>query len=58
MIDKSITRRAIARNVNLPLHADNSKSVRELGMRYRPMAESMNEFFQQLVDSGQLSARR
>ena len=54
MIDKSITRKAIARNVNLPLRADNTKSVRELGLGYRPLAESMNEFFQQLIDSGQL----
>ena len=31
---------------------DNSKSIRELGMTYRPLAETMNDFFQQVIDSG------
>ena len=31
---------------------DNSKSIQELGMQYRPMRESMQDFFQQMIDSG------
>ena len=30
------------------------KGVRDLGMKYRPMKESMIDFFQQMIDSGQL----
>lgn len=54
LANKSVTRRVVARNIGLPWRADNSRSRNELGMRYRPLAESMNDFFQQLVETGQL----
>ncbi|KWE60689.1 diaminohydroxyphosphoribosylaminopyrimidine deaminase [Burkholderia sp. MSMB2157WGS] len=54
LVNKSVTRRVIARNVGLRWRADNSRSRNELGIRYRPLAESMNDFFQQLVETGQL----
>lgn len=54
MVNKAMTRKWISRNVNLPWIGDNSKGVRELEMRYRPMKESMIDFFQQMIDSGQL----
>ena len=54
IMDKSMTRKMIARNVDLPWRADNSKGVRELGLSYRPLQESMNDFFQQMIDSGYL----
>ena len=54
MINKSLTRKWVSLNVNLPWIADNSKGVRELNMQYRPIKDSMTEFFQQLIDSGQL----
>ncbi|MCU7811929.1 MAG: NAD-dependent epimerase/dehydratase family protein [Candidatus Thiodiazotropha sp. (ex Notomyrtea botanica)] len=50
-MDKAMTRKIIARNINLFWIGDNSKSTRELGMIYRPLAESMNDFFQQLVEN-------
>lgn len=50
-VDQHLTRRNIARNVNFPWKGDNSKSIRELGMHYRLMNESINEHFQQLVDA-------
>ena len=53
-MDKATSRRMIARNVDLPWRADNSKGIRELGIAYRPLAESMNDFFQQMIDSGYL----
>jgi dihydroflavonol-4-reductase len=54
MVNKAMTRKWVSRNVNLPWKGDNSKSVRDLGMKYRPMKESMIDFFQQMIDSGQL----
>lgn len=54
LANKGVTRRVIARNVGLPWRGDNSRSRNELGLRYRPLAESMNDFFQQFVETGQL----
>lgn len=56
LADKTMTRTLIARNINLPWKGDNSKSIRELKMQYRSLSESMNEFFQQMLDSGLLKA--
>ena len=58
LADKTTTRMMIARNVDLPWKGDNGKSVRELGMSYRPLSESINDFFQQMIDSGYLAGRR
>lgn len=52
LVDDSVTRKFVSRNVGLPFHADHGKSVRELGMTYRPLAESITEMFQQMVDAG------
>ena len=54
MVNKAMTRKLVSLNVNLPWKGDNSKGIRELDMKYRPMKESMIDFFQQMVDSGQL----
>ena len=58
MINKAMTRKWVSRNVNLPWVGDNSKGVGELGMQYRPMKDSIIDFFQQLIDSGQLQAAK
>jgi len=42
----------VSRNIGLPWHADNSKGRRELGITYRPLEQTIVEFFQQLVDAG------
>ena len=47
-----MTRKVVTLNVGLPWRSDNSKSVRELGMSYRPLDETLVDFFQQLVDAG------
>ena len=47
-----MTRKIVSLNINLPWIGDNYKSVRELGMSYRPMQESMTDMFQQLIDNG------
>jgi len=50
-INKALTRKFISRNMGLPFIADNSKSIKTLGINYHPLAESMNEMFQQLVEN-------
>lgn len=52
IVDKTMTRKFISRNINMPWIGDNSKSIRELGVTYRTLEESMNDFFQQMIDSG------
>ena len=54
LANRALTRKTVSLNVDRPWRADNTKSRSELGMEYRPMEESINAFFQQLVDSGQL----
>lgn len=54
MVNKLLTRKLVSRNVGYDWRADNGKSVRELGVSYRPLEESMVDFFQQMIDSGQL----
>ena len=48
----NLPRRYITRNVNLPWRADNAKSIEKLGMQYRPLSESMNDMFAQMIDAG------
>lgn len=48
-VDKAVTRKMIARNIDLPWKGDNSKSKRTLGMSYRSLSVSMNDFFEQMV---------
>ena len=57
LANKALTRKIVMRNVGVPFRADNSKGIRELGMRYRPAEESLREFFQQLIDAGRLKKR-
>lgn len=58
MMDKTMTRRVVSRNIGLPWRADNSKGKRELGLSYRPLEETVVDFFQQLVDTGVFEAGR
>jgi nucleoside-diphosphate-sugar epimerase len=51
MVDKSLSRRMVTRNVGHPWRADNSKSIDELGISYRPLEISLIEMFQQLIDN-------
>ena len=55
MVNKAMTRKAVSLNVGLPWKADSSKSERELGVTYRPLDETVVDFFQQMVDSGTFS---
>lgn len=55
-VNKGMTRKMVSLNVDLPWRADNSKAINELGMQYRPLKESMEDFFQQMIDSGYLKS--
>ncbi|MFZ5475412.1 MAG: NAD-dependent epimerase/dehydratase family protein [Myxococcota bacterium] len=49
-----MSRAFVSKNIGLPWKSDNSKSVQQLGLRYRPLEETMNDFAQQLVDEKQI----
>jgi dihydroflavonol-4-reductase len=51
-VDKTVTRTLIARNVGIQPRFANRKSIDELGIRYRPLEESLVEMFQQMVEAG------
>ncbi len=52
LLDKTMTRQYVKKNVNIPWNADNSKIKRELGIQFRPMKTTMEEAFQVLIDEG------
>ncbi len=47
-----VSRTFLARNIDHPWRADNGKSRRELGVAYRPVQESMEEMFAQMIELG------
>jgi len=47
-----IPRQFVKDNVGYPWKADNSKTKRELGIKFRPISETINEFFQFMIDNG------
>lgn len=55
--NKSFNRRFLRNNVNVPWRADNSKIIKELGMTFRPLQETMEEAFQVLINAGVLKAK-
>lgn len=52
MMNKSLTRKFINRNINHEFKANNSKSRTELGISYRPLGETMRDTFQAMVEAG------
>ncbi|ALM53323.1 NAD-dependent epimerase/dehydratase family protein [Halomonas huangheensis] len=50
----NVSRRYLSRNVGHPWHADNSRGKRELGIHYRPLQESMEDMFIQLIERGEV----
>jgi len=47
-----LTRKFVDLNVGYPLRFDNTRTVKELGITFRPGAESVVEHFQQMIDDG------
>lgn len=52
MANKLFTRRFIKSNVDVEWKADNSKIRKELGIRFRPLKETMEDAFEALVENG------
>ena len=50
-----IPRKAVTNNVNVAWKADNSKGRRELGLTYRPLKETMEDMFAQMIKDGAFS---
>lgn len=55
IVDKSMTRRLITRNVAIPAAFDNRKSREQLGINYRPLEESVLEMFEQMITADAFS---
>lgn len=51
-INKAMTRKTVSLNVDIPWKADNSKSIQELGIKYRPLQQTIEDMFQQMIDAG------
>lgn len=52
-----VTRKFISRNVGYPIRFDNQRSL-DLGMRYHPISQTLEEHFQQVVSDGLLEKRK
>lgn len=50
MANKLFSRKFIRNNVNVEWKADNSKSIKELGITYRSLRETMEDSFQMMID--------
>ncbi len=50
LIDKTLTRKMVSRNVGYRFAADNRRSVNELGLQYRCWKSSLVEMVQQMID--------
>ncbi|MBL7899691.1 MAG: NAD-dependent epimerase/dehydratase family protein [Crocinitomicaceae bacterium] len=51
MVNKALTIRFVRNNVNHVWKADNSKSIRELVVKYRPLKETMLDSFTMLIEN-------
>lgn len=49
---QGMPRKMVSRNIGYPWKADNSKSISKLNMKYRPLENTLTEFFEQLVQEG------
>jgi len=58
MANKMLTRKAVSRNIGLPWRCDNSKAIRELGLSYRPLEETLVDMFEQMAASGRFDKKK
>ena len=49
-----LSRKYIKRNIGIPLKFDNSYSIRDLGIEYRPVEQTLTDHFRQLISDGLL----
>jgi nucleoside-diphosphate-sugar epimerase len=57
IVNKLFSRKFIKNNVNVPWKANNSKIRNELGIKFRPLKETMEESFQSIIDAGIIKAK-
>lgn len=57
MVNKAFSRQWVSANVGHAWKADNAKSMRDLGMTYRPLDIAVVEMFQQMIDTGKVKQR-
>lgn len=57
MTNKLFTRKFIRNNVDVEWKADNSKIRKELGMKFRPLKETMEDSFESLIEGGVLKGK-
>ncbi len=57
LFNKELTPTFIRRNLNKEWKADNTKSIKELGITYRLLEETMEDAFRQLIDEGIIKKR-
>jgi dihydroflavonol-4-reductase len=57
-VNKAFTRGFIKKNVDVVWKADNSKSIKVLGVTYRPLKETMVDSFQMLIDEKIISSTK
>ena len=51
LLDKTLSRKYIGKNMGYAWKGDNSKSINELGIKYRPVKSSAVAMFQQMIDN-------
>jgi len=51
IVNKTLSRKYIARNMKHSWKGDNSKSIKELGMKYRPIEKCAVAMFQQMIEN-------
>lgn len=52
-----LSREEVRKNIGYPWKADNSKSIKELNMSYRPLEESVCDFMDFLIDGGHVKRK-
>lgn len=54
---QGMSRQMVSKNIGYPWKADHSKSVAKLNMKYRPLEETITDFFGQLIEEGVIQKR-
>lgn len=56
-IAAGVSREFVEKNVGYSVRFDNRRSMNELGIQYRPLTETLNEHFEQMVQDGLIKSR-
>lgn len=54
MLSRSLSRKMISRNMGYPWKADNSKSLRDLGIQYGPVSKAVTDMFAEMIENGKV----